>query len=95
MPHDERKTKHEIGNRTFFVADVDPIDPDGVRTVQVGAALWLITFFALLPFYGRLVDANRVWWLWTCWAGFALGLFGYEYTRRVRNRYTGGGRRRR
>ena len=28
--------KHEIGNRTYIVADVDPLDVDGVRTVEVG-----------------------------------------------------------
>jgi len=25
-----------------------------------------------------------VWWLWTCLAGFGLGLFGLEYCRRRR-----------
>ena len=44
VPHDERKTQHEIGNRTYMVADVEPVDPDGIRTVQVGAALWVIAF---------------------------------------------------
>lgn len=88
VPHDERKTQHEIGNRTYMVAEVEPVDADGIRTVQVGAALWVIVFVGLLPFYGRLADSDRVWWLWTCWAGFALGLFGYEWTRRRRNRRT-------
>jgi hypothetical protein len=74
----------EIGNRTFFVADVDPLDVDGVRTVEVGTAIWLIGFIALLPFYGRLEDSGNDWWLWTCLAGFGLGLFGLEYCRRRR-----------
>ena len=34
--------KHEIGNRTYIVADVEPLDVDGVRTVEVGTALWLL-----------------------------------------------------
>ena len=76
--------KHEIGNRTYIVADVEPLDVDGVRTVEVGSALWLIGFVALLPFYGELQDNGRVWWLWTCLAGFGLGLFGLEYCRRRR-----------
>ena len=76
--------QHEIGNRTFFVADVELIDEDGVRTVEVGTALWLIGFLGLLPFYGRLEDAGHLWWLWTCLAGFGLGLFGLEYCRRRR-----------
>lgn len=76
--------QHEIGNRTFIVADVEPLDVDGVRTVEVGVALWLLAFLALLPFYGRLEEAGNLWWLWTCLAGFGLGLFGLEYCRRRR-----------
>ena len=64
---------HEIGNRTFIVADVDPLDVDGVRTVAVGAILWLVAFVMLLPFYGSLEESGRTWWLWTCLAGFGLG----------------------
>ena len=81
---DEQPMKHEIGNRTYIVADVEPLDVDGVRTVEVGVALWLIGFVALLPFYGRLEDAGNVWWLWTCLAGFGLGLAGLEHGRRRR-----------
>jgi hypothetical protein len=81
---DEQPMQHEIGNRTFIVADVEPLDVDGVRTVEVGVALWLLAFLALLPFYGRLEEAGNLWWLWTCLAGFGLGLFGLEYCRRRR-----------
>ena len=76
--------QHEIGNRTFIVANVEPLDVDGVRTVEVGSALWFIAFLALLPFYGRLEDSGRLWWLWTCLAGLGLGLIGLEYCRRRR-----------
>jgi hypothetical protein len=81
---DDQPMQHEFGNRTFFVADVEPLDVDGVRTVEVGVALWLLAFLALLPFYGRLEEAGNLWWLWTCLAGFGLGLFGLEYCRRRR-----------
>lgn len=90
MP-EEPKTHHEIGRRTYIIADVEPLDVDGIRTVLVGSAMWLIAFFGLLPFYGRLADSGRAWWLWTCWAGFAIGVFGYEYARRRRNKRTRGG----
>jgi len=80
--HDDQPMQHEIGNRTYIVADVDPLDVDGVRTVTVGVGLWLLGFVALLPFYGRLEEAGQGWWLWTCLAGFGLGLFGLEYCRR-------------
>ena len=81
---DDQPMRHEIGNRTYFVADVEPLDVDGVRTVEVGSALWLLGFLALLPFYGRLQDSGNLWWLWTCLAGFGLGLFGLDYCRRRR-----------
>ncbi|HEX5086363.1 MAG TPA: DUF2530 domain-containing protein, partial [Nocardioides sp.] len=55
------------------------------RTVEVGTLAWLVGFLALLPFYSRLEDAGRTWWLWTCLAGFGLGLFGLEYCRRRRH----------
>ncbi|NHC25456.1 DUF2530 domain-containing protein [Nocardioides sp. IC4_145] len=81
---DDQPTQHEVGGRTFLVADVQPLDLDGVRTVEVGVGLWLLGFLLLLPFYGRLADEGRTWWLWTCLAGFGLGLFGLEYCRRRR-----------
>ena len=81
---DDQTTRHEIGNRTYIVANVAPLDVDGVRTVEVGAAVWLVAFIALLPFYGALQDSGRTWWLWTCLAGFGLGLCGLEYCRRRR-----------
>lgn len=81
---DEQPKQHEIGNRIYVVAEVEPLDVDGVRTVEVGIGVWLVAFVALLPFYGRLEDDGRGWWLWTCLAGFGLGLFGLEYCRRRR-----------
>ena len=60
------------------------LDVDGVRTVQVGIALWVVGFVATLPFYGRLRDAGHGWMIWTCAAGCGLGLLGLEYCRRRR-----------
>lgn len=74
----------ELGQRRYAVAEVDPLDVDGVRTVTVGTAIWLVGFLALLPFIGPLRDAGNIWWLWTCLAGFGLGLMGIEYCRRRR-----------
>ncbi len=75
-------TAHEIGRRTYLVADVQPLDVTGVRTVGVGAALWLLAFLLLLPFHGWLEETGRTWWLWTCLAGFGLGMFGFDFCRR-------------
>jgi uncharacterized protein DUF2530 len=79
---------HEIGNRVYVVADVDPLDVDGTRTVAVGTALFLVGFLALLPFYGRLEAAGRAWWVWCCLAGFGLGVVGWGYCRHRRSRRT-------
>lgn len=65
---------------------IPPLDLDGVRTVEVGTALWLVAFVALLPFYGRLSADGHTWWLWTCLAGVGLGGFGIEWCRRLRDR---------
>lgn len=81
---DERPGEHEFRNKTYIVADVEPLDVDGVRTVQIGSAIFLLAFVALLPFYGRLAENDRTWWLWTCLAGFGLGLLGLEYCKRHR-----------
>ncbi|QIX28581.1 DUF2530 domain-containing protein [Nocardioides sp. JQ2195] len=81
-----------MGRRTYIVAPVEPLDVDGVRTLEVGTGLWLLGFIALLPFYGQLADNGHLWWLWTCMAGFGLGLFGLEFCRRRRHSRRAGGR---
>lgn len=83
---EEQPAAHEIGNRTYLVADVDPLDVDGVRTVAVGTALWAVAFVLLIPFSARLRADGHLWWLWTCVAGFGLGLIGLDYCRRRRTR---------
>lgn len=67
------------------VAHIEPLDVDGVHTVAVGSGVWLVAFLALLPFVQTLRDSGRLGWLWTCIAGFGLGLIGLEYCRRRRN----------
>jgi hypothetical protein len=81
---DEQPTQHEFRNKVYLIADVEPLDVDGVRTVEVGTAAFFVAFLALLPFHQRLEDDGRTWWLWMCLAGMGLGLFGIEYCRRRR-----------
>ncbi|TNC42782.1 DUF2530 domain-containing protein [Mumia zhuanghuii] len=50
--------------------------------MTVGSILWLAVLVGLLPFLGTLQRNGDVWWLWTCLAGFGLGLIGVEYCRR-------------
>lgn len=82
---EDEPDRHEIGNRTYFIAPVEPLDVDGVRTVQVGTGLFFLAFVALLPFYGRLEERDQTWVLWMCLAGVGLGLLGAEHCRRRRN----------
>jgi hypothetical protein len=83
---DEQPMEHEFRNKTYVIADVEPLDVDGVRTVEVGTGIFFLAFLALLPFYGRLRDDGNTWLLWACLAGVGLGLLGLEYCRR-RRRY--------
>jgi hypothetical protein len=50
--------------------------------VYVGTAGWLAAFLLLLPYYERLITGGRGSWLWTCLAGFGLGLWGIHLMRR-------------
>ena len=84
-PKEQVRTR-TVGKRTYLVADVEPLDVDGTRTVAVGTGLWLLAFVLLLPFYGQLRQADRLWVLWTCLAGFGLGVLGWDYCRRRRKR---------
>ena len=81
---DEQPTQHEFGKRTYLIAPVEPLDVDGVRTIQVGTGLFLLAFIALLPFYGRLEENDTTWLLWMCLTGVGLGLIGMEYCKRRR-----------
>lgn len=46
------------------------------RIVAAGTAIWFGAFVALLPFYGWLGRHDHRIWLWTCLAGWILGLLG-------------------
>jgi hypothetical protein len=63
----------------------EPLDVDAVLVVTVGTVLWGVAGLALLLFgRGWLADHDGTWWLWTCAAGFGLGLLGIWYCRRRR-----------
>lgn len=81
---DDQPQQHEFGRRTYIVADVEPLDVDGTRTVLIGTLAWVVAFLALLPFRTQLVADSHEWMLWTCLAGAGLGCLGLEYCRRRR-----------
>jgi hypothetical protein len=80
-----------LGPDTGAVAPVQPLDVSGVRTVLVGTALFLVAGIVLFFFRDWLEDTDREWWLWTCVAGFGLGVFGYDFCRRRARHHPGGG----
>jgi hypothetical protein len=54
------------------------------RIVAIGTALWFLAFVALLPFYPWLGRHDHRVWLWTCLAGWILGLLGLAIMMRHR-----------
>lgn len=51
-----------------------PPPVDSVRVMAIGTALWFVGFVVLLPFWSWLGRHDHRIWLWTCLAGFLLGL---------------------
>lgn len=89
-PPEEQPGEYGIGDRTFLVADVEPMDVDGLRTVLLGTALWAVAFVVLLVFFREELRADgHIWWLWTCVCGVLLGFFGAWHSRWRRHRRVG------
>jgi Protein of unknown function (DUF2530) len=63
----------------------EPVQVDSQRVVLIGTAIWFVAFVALLPFYDWLGQHGHRIWLWTCLAGWILGLLGLPLIRRHRN----------
>ncbi len=62
--------------------DPAPLQTDPFRTVLVGTAAWAVALVVLaVGFRSRLEAHHAEWWLWTCVAGFGLGLVGLVYVR--------------
>jgi hypothetical protein len=49
-----------------------------------GTALWFVAFVVLLPFWNWLGAHDHRIWLWTCLAGWLLGLVGFAIYRKHR-----------
>jgi hypothetical protein len=67
-------------------AEVEPLDLDGVNSVIVGSAAWLVALVFVLVRYDHLNATGRGWWLYSVLAGLALGLIGFVYCIRRRSR---------
>jgi Protein of unknown function (DUF2530) len=76
------------GNVLGVVArEPDPRQPaqvDPRPVVIAGTTLWFLGFVVLLPFYDWLGRHGHRVWLWTCLAGWIVGLIGYLLLRKHR-----------
>ncbi|SHH25662.1 Protein of unknown function [Jatrophihabitans endophyticus] len=61
-----------------------PVQMNARRIVAVGTALWFVAFVVLVPFWGWLGRHDHRSWLWTCLAGWLLGLLGWSIMSRHR-----------
>lgn len=89
MHHVRRPTRGQA-SRIRHVPDLvrpSPVQINARRIVAVGTLLWFVAFLVLLPFYSWLGEHSHRIWLWTCLAGWILGLIGSAII--ARHRRTG------
>ena len=55
-----------------------PLETNDLIPVAAGTGVWAVALGLLLVFYDEL-PADQHWWVWTCVAGVAGGLFGLVY----------------
>ena len=60
---------------------------DGTVPFAVGTVVWVVVLIALLT--GDYLTADRSWWVTTCLIGIGLGVFGFGYSLRRRDRRRG------
>jgi hypothetical protein len=60
-----------------------PLEADDLLVVRVITAGWAVALVVLLIVRGSLPAGQR-WWVWTCVAGLAFGIFGLWYVPRLK-----------
>jgi uncharacterized protein DUF2530 len=60
-----------------------PLEANDQLVIGIGTAGWAIALVVLLIVRGSLPASDR-WWIWTCVAGLAMGLFGFWYVPRLK-----------
>ena len=61
-----------------------PLEANDQLVIQVITAGWAVALVVLLIVRGSLPAGQR-WWVWTCAAGLAMGLFGLWYVPRLKH----------
>jgi Protein of unknown function (DUF2530) len=63
--------------------DPEPLETDDRWFVVAGIVLWVVAFVVLAVFFrDDLRRHHSEWWLWSCWIGVALGLYGLRFVSR-------------
>lgn len=65
------------------LAPPPPLEANDQLVAAVGTVAWAIALVVLLIIRDSL-RADLRWWIWTCVAGLAMGLFGLWYTPRLK-----------
>src|SRR6266702_3848967 len=60
-----------------------PLEADDQLVIRVITAAWAVALVVLLIVRGSLPAGER-WWVWTCVAGLAFGVFGLWYVPRLK-----------
>jgi len=60
-----------------------PLEANDQLVIQVITAGWAVALVVLLIVRGSLPAGQR-WWVWTCAAGLAMGLFGLWYVPKLK-----------
>jgi uncharacterized membrane protein len=60
-----------------------PLEANDQLVTAVITAAWAVALVVLLALWEQ-IPAGQRWWIWTCAAGLAMGLFGLWYVPRMK-----------
>jgi uncharacterized membrane protein len=60
-----------------------PLEANDQLVTAIITAAWAVALVVLLALWEQ-IPAGQRWWIWTCAAGLAMGLFGLWYVPRMK-----------
>jgi hypothetical protein len=60
-----------------------PLEANDELVTAIGTAAWAVALVVLLVLRNQIPASER-WWIWTCVAGVAMGLFALWYVPRMK-----------